>query len=172
MPFNALHVHPHICKQEGKEFSPLLSCQFPLFRPNLWSSKNSNQKPARSMRVLLHSLASPSHLLRKAFLSYFCSTTVWKDTYLSKGLQIKVFHLLNGAQLLVFTRSNGEGLNACSLPAADLQILRVYNPKSKQAFKWVPDLNNHILTLLRILKEDNKVLSALKQLHSPAKFSD
>lgn len=162
---------PTFASRKGK-FSPLFSCQFPLFRPNLWSSKNSNQKPAHSTTALLHSLASSSHLVMKVFLSYFRSAAMWKDTYLSKGLQIKVFHLLSGAQLLVFTRVNDEGLNACSLPAANLQILRVYNPKSKQAFKWVPDLNNHILTLLRILKEDNKVLSALKQLHSPAKFFD
>lgn len=113
--------------------------------------------------------ASPSSLLRKAFLSCSCSVAIGKDSYSSTGLQNQVFHLLTGIQLVLLARLNGEGLNPCSLPAANLQILNIYHPK--WAFKWVPDLNDCIFTPQSILTEDNKILSAPKQLHSPAKFS-
>lgn len=40
-------------------------------------------------------------------------------------------HVLAGAQLLLLVMLNGEGLNTYSVSAANLQILRVYNPKSQ-----------------------------------------
>lgn len=47
------------------------------------------------------------------------------------GLKNKACHVLTGAQLLLLAKLNGEGPNTYPVSAANLQILRVYNPKSQ-----------------------------------------
>lgn len=69
------------------------------------------------------------------------------------GLENKAFHMLTGTQLLLLVRLNGEELNTYSMSAANSQILCV-------------------LTLLSILKEGKKILSAIKQGDSPSNLSD